>query len=81
MQVSFLTLVMSSGRTGLEVHDIFLESHHVDDHSEQLGIAVLCSCGALLAESNDYGSAQMLLDEAVDAAWHHNTECTECSDV
>lgn len=50
-------------------HDIFIEAHY-DHYTNQVDLAVLCSCTALLLESK-YDQNQLELDEILDATWAH----------
>ena len=59
-------------------HSIFIEAHHVDDNSDEIGIAALCTCGAWLTSAE----GQLLLDDVVDAAWNHRDSdlCKDCNE-
>jgi hypothetical protein len=52
-------------------HDIFIDSHFVDDGSHRnIGIAVLCSCSQVLLE-REGPEPQVCLDEINEVRWEH----------
>lgn len=58
-------------------HDVFIDAHYTDEDATKIGIAVLCSCGAILMEAEDDLQPQVSLDEAVDVAWAHRDCCAD----
>jgi len=58
-------------------HDIFVEGHF-NRYTEQVELAVLCSCTALLLETV-WDQDQLNLDEITDAAWAHR-DCGKSRD-